>query len=198
MRLYIVRHGEKEEGSWFNPELHHADPPLTERGTEQARALCRYFAEISVGGILVSRYVRTGQTAAFVAEQKGLAPVVDARLDEIDNGYLDSMSNKEIAEQYPDFWQVFRSFSCDVRFPGGETGEEVKQRQDSLLNELEAKGDDMLLVTHEGWMRLLCCNVMGMPVYRRNRFRLDYCGIVEMQTDKEAGGWKMLCINRLA
>ena len=43
--------------------------------------------------------------------------VVDHRLNEIDNGILEEMSDAEIKEKYPSFWNNFFSYSKDIVFP---------------------------------------------------------------------------------
>lgn len=99
------------------------------------------------------------------------------------------MSDEEIQSKYPEFWNDFFSFSKDVRFPDGETGEEVKARQKSLLDDLVQRDEDVLLVSHEGYIRLLMCNLLDIPVFKRNLFKVDMCGIMEFRYDREIKSW---------
>ncbi len=195
MRIYIVRHGDKAEGAYFNPILRQRDQPLSEPGEARAARLCAYFEPIDVSAIYTSEYLRAKQTARYVAEQKGLVPIVDRRLNEIDAGLVDGLSEAQMREQYPEFYADFFSCTKDVRCPGGENGAEVHARQQSLLADIIQNGRDVLLFSHEGYIRLLACLVLGLPPYRRNRFWIDFCGITEMEYRPERDDWRIIRVN---
>ena len=195
MRIYIVRHGDKEKGDYYNESLRHHDSPLSEDGKQRAKKLYDYFEDKQIKRIITSEYLRTNQTAQYIAESKGLQVVKDKRLNEIDNGIVESMSDEEIEEKYPDFWKDFFSYSKDVRFPEGEAGEDVKARQKDLLDELMQKDEDVLLISHEGYIRLLMCYLLDIPVYKRNLFRVDMCGILEFEYDKKIKAWIIIKFN---
>lgn len=133
MKVYVVRHGDKADGDYFNEYLKHQDEPLSESGEAKAKMLCTYFKDINISQIYTSEYLRTKQTAKYVAELKRITLIEDRRLNEIDNGIIESMSDDEIKKRYPEFWADFFSYTKDVRFPDGETGEEVKARQKELM-----------------------------------------------------------------
>lgn len=86
MRVYIVRHGDKEKDNYYNSDLRHQDPPLSEEGKQKAKKLLDYFKDKNINRIIISEYLRTEQTAQYVAESKGLSLIKDRRLNEIDNG----------------------------------------------------------------------------------------------------------------
>lgn len=195
MRVYIVRHGDKEKDNYYNSDLRHEDPPLSGEGRQKAKKLLDYFKDKHINRIIVSEYLRTEQTAQYVAESKGLAVIKDRRLNEIDNGVIESMTDEDIKKKYPRFWEDFFSYSKDVRFPEGETGEEVRARQKTLLYELIKNNEDVLLVSHEGYIRLLVCNLLDVPVYKRNLFKVDMCGIMELKYDKKIESWVIVKFN---
>ncbi len=196
MRLSIVRHANKAEDlAYYNERLRHQDFPITGEGEENALRLAKYFAAHPVRKIFISEYLRTAQTATPVAAQLGVTPVVDARLNEIHNGIIEQLTDEEIIARYPEFWRDFMSGATDVRFPEGETGEEVRARQADLLKDLIAQDEDCLLISHEGYIRLLLCHILGLAVYRRRLFHIDFCGITELLYDQEAGAWKVLRVN---
>jgi broad specificity phosphatase PhoE len=198
VRIYIVRHADKAKGEYRNEYLRHQDEPISPGGERKAEKLVEYFENIEVKKILISEYLRTEQTARYLAENKGLRPIQDKRLNEIDNGTIELMSDAQIKEQYPAFWADFYGHAKDVRFPGGETGEEVKARQKDLLDELIRRDEDALLISHEGYIRLLMCHLLGLPVYKRYLFRVNFCGIMEFEYLKETGEWKIIRFNQTA
>lgn len=197
MKVYVVRHGDKAEGDHFNEYLKHQDEPLSESGEAKAKMLCTYFKDISITQIYTSEYLRTKQTAKYVAELKRITPIEDRRLNEIDNGVIEFLSDEEIKKRFPKFWTDFFSYSKDVRFPDGETGEEVKTRQKELFDNILKYGQDVLLFSHEGYMRLLACHILGIPVYKRNQFKFDFCGIMELYYDVENKLWKIVRLNQI-
>jgi broad specificity phosphatase PhoE len=95
MTWYILRHAEKEQGNFHNPQLRHQDEPLSTKGRRDAQKLVTVFADKPIAAIYVSAYQRTWQTVTDVAEQLQLTPIVDERLNEIDNGLVDEMTESE-------------------------------------------------------------------------------------------------------
>ena len=197
MKIYIVRHADKEVGEYYNRHLKHQDSPISEKGIQRSKNLVDYFQAKEIKKIIVSEYLRTTQTARYVAEYKDIQIVRDKRLNEIDNGVLEQMDDAQIKEKYPTFWNDFFSYSKDVRFPEGETGEEVKNRQKDLLHELIFHDEDVLLISHEGFIRLLLCHLLDIPVYERRKFEVDFCGVTELEFMKETKEWKIIRINQL-
>ncbi len=199
--VYFVRHGNKEKSEgydhYYNETLNIMDEPLSDKGKEDARKIAAYFKDIDIKSIYVSQYVRTHQTAAPTADAKGLGVIEDARVNEINNGDIRNMSDGEIISKYPKLWEDFMSHSRDVRFPGGETGEEVKKRQDSFLSEMQNEKEDILVVSHDGFIRLLMCNILGLPVWKRYKFKTTMGGISAILYDEEDNEWKIVRFNQV-
>lgn len=198
MTFYLIRHGDKEKGDFFNPTLRHQDQPLSRKGQEQAEKLVAYFADKEISRIYVSAYVRTAQTAAPLARHLNLQPIIDERLNEIDNGLFDNASEEEIKKKFPAELQTLREGRVDFRFPEGETGEEARERLISFLNEkLKIHGDEnTILVSHEGLIRILMCHITNNPVYHRRHFYVDTCGITEIKYQPGYGIWKLMRFNQ--
>lgn len=195
--IYVIRHAEKNRGDFYNPHLRHQDEPISQEGQEQARKLWSYFCDKQISAIYISAYQRTCQTAEYVAQQSGICPIIDERLNEIDNGVLDDLSEEQVKRKFPDFWKAYRERSADFRFPGGETGEEACSRIAGFLEEKrQAHGDEnIIFVSHEGLIRQLMCYLVNIPVYKRGNFRVDFCGITEMTYQQEYQAWKLIRFN---
>ena len=198
MSFYILRHGDKEKGEFRNPDLPLNDQPISELGQGQACALVHFFAEREIAHIYVSAYQRTGQTIAYVAEQFGLTPVVDERLNEINIGLFEGATLEEVQEKFPAEWQAYRERRSDFRFPQGETGGEAQKRAVEFLEEKRIlHGDEnVIAVCHDGLIRALMCHVIGIPIYNRWNFHMDTCGITELEYQPEYGVWKLIRYNQ--
>jgi broad specificity phosphatase PhoE len=195
---YIIRHAEREDGDFYNPHLRIQDNLITGRGRQDSQKLCTYFADKSIAQIYASAFQRTQQTIEPLAQQLGIAPVIDPRLNEFNNGLLGLRSDEEVQQKFPDIWKVFTARNADFRFPEGETGEEVRARIDSFFKEKlsQHRSENILLATHDGWMRILMCYLMGLPVYQRGNFRVDYCGLIEVTWQPRYERWKLVRFNQ--
>ena len=147
--LLVVRHGQSEWnaiGRWQG----HADPPLSELGRRQA-----YVAAASigaVGGIISSDLQRAAETAAIIAQQLGVGPVmVDERLRERDAGEWTGLGRAEIDKGWP-------GWIADERRPAGfEDADSVLTRVVEAFAAIReaSPGSSLLVVTHGGVIRAI-------------------------------------------
>jgi probable phosphoglycerate mutase len=98
-RLLLVRHGESiwnADGRWQGQ----ADPPLSERGREQAATAAAALG--TVDALVTSDLERAADTGAIIARILGIDPVVvEPRLRERDAGSLSGLTRPEIHEAFP-------------------------------------------------------------------------------------------------
>lgn len=197
MKWYIIRHADKEQGDFYNPILRHQDQPISAKGRAEAQKLYSYFTDKPIAKIYVSAYVRTEQTIKYVAQKMKLSPIVDSRLNEIDNGVVEGLPEQEIRQKFPDVWNAFRERDSDFQFPEGESGEDAQRRIKSFMEEKQEYKEDIILVSHDGLIRLLMCYILGIAVYRRWDFRVDTCGIMEIEYQPVFERWKLLRFNHI-
>ncbi len=195
MRIFLVRHGDKEPGAWLDPVIGHHDNPLSAAGREEAARAAAWLAPRRPGAIRASRYGRTSETARPLAEALGLPVLVDPRLDEIDVGEKDKLAPEELAARYPGFWKSYNTFDEDFRYPGGERGADVAERAASFLDEVRRGGLDTAAFTHDGFIRITACLVLGLPFHLRCRLRSDTAGITELAWDEGRGEWSLERLN---
>jgi broad specificity phosphatase PhoE len=197
MRWYIVRHADKEQGDFYNTNLRHQDQPISQKGRLKAHKLISYFSDKSIDKIYVSDYIRTKQTIKYVAEKKKILPITDSRLNEIDNGLIEGLSDELIKQKYPGVWNAFNERNRDFQFPEGESGEDALNRIESFFKETLVLKEDFILVSHDGLIRLLLCYILGIAVYRRWDFRVDPCGIMEIEYQTKFKKWKLIRFNHI-
>jgi broad specificity phosphatase PhoE len=192
--IYFARHGEKAQGGFYNAALNIQDAPLSEKGQEDARRIAAFFRDIDIKRIYASEYLRAQQTAAPAAREKGLPVIADARVNEINGGDFHRMSETEFKVKYPELWHNFVNHLCDIKFPGGESGAEVKMRQNSFLDDMKKETGDILVVSHDGFIRLLLCNILGLPVYMRYKFITAMGNVSAIEHDGKE--WRILRFNQ--
>lgn len=197
MTVYLVRHGHKAAGDFPNPRLRLRDQPLSSLGRRQAVRLARWFRGRGIAGIWVSEYQRTAQTARPLARRLGIEPVADPRLNEIDIGLLDGLSDDEVRLRFPEAWRASEERSSDHRWPGGENGAEALERIAGFMQEREGGGGNLLVVAHDGIIRLYVCRVLGIPVWQRFGMKIDPAGITELEWDAARRSWDLIRYNQV-
>lgn len=196
--FFILRHADKESGDFYNVQLRHQDQPISQKGQLQAQKLVSFFLDKPISAIYTSAYRRTGQTIEYVAQAHQLTPIMDERLNEIDNGRIEGLTDEEIREKYPQVWNCFHERSADFRFPQGDTGAEAQKRIVDFLEEKRQQhsSGDIIVVCHDGLSRLLMCYIMNIPVYKRWNFQVDTCGIMEICYQPDFEAWKLIRFNQ--
>ena len=196
MKFYFVRHADKAKGDYFNPQLRHNDQPISEFGRKQASKIKKCFHKHAIKSIYVSEYIRTEQTARPLARTLEIAPIVDHRLNEIDIGTIDRLSDNEIREKYPEVWHASQDRNRDFRCPEGETGSEAQERIVGFINEQINQEGSILIVSHDGIIRLLISYILGLPVYRRFSLQVDTASVTEIEWDRAKSRWKLIRVNQ--
>lgn len=196
MKFYIVRHADKAKGDFHNPQLRHNDQPISALGRRQAAKLKKYFGNRPLDAIYVSEYIRTEQTVRALAKKRKIVPLVDPRLNEIDIGIAEKMTEEEVQVQYPEMWHALVDQDRDFRWPEGESESEALARVASFVDEKKGNIENVLAVTHDGLIRLLVCHILGLPAYWRFKFKVDTAGVMEIDWDDSERRWKLIRFNQ--
>jgi probable phosphoglycerate mutase len=150
--IWLARHGETAENAEGRVQGS-LDPPLSERGREQARALAGEVAVLDLRALYTSQLMRARETAAIVGARIGLEPVVDERLAESRRGAWEGRLLRDIEQEESDAYAAWQRGGAEFRFPGGESlGEHVARVADALA-EVEAGPLPALVVCHGGTVR---------------------------------------------
>ncbi|EPY74341.1 hypothetical protein CB1_002101001 [Camelus ferus] len=147
--IYLCRHGESE----FNLlGKIGGDSGLSVRGKQFAQALRKFLEEQEIADLKVwtSQLKRTIQTA----ESLGVTYEQWKILNEIDAGVCEEMTYAEIEKQYPDEFALRDQEKYLYRYPGGESYQDLVQRLEPVIMELERQGN-VLVISHQAVMRCL-------------------------------------------
>ena len=181
--IHLVRHGETD----WNRELRwqgQLDPPLNDRGREQARALAAAVAGRAYAAVYASDLRRAAETAQIIAEQLDLRVELDARLREIDVGSWAGFTLAELEGRVPEAVAAWQENGQD----GWEEGESHAQMAARVLQAIRAiaarhGGEDVLVVSHGGPIRALKALAAGVEYPRdrraiRDTDNCELCAIV--------------------
>ncbi|XP_012616151.1 6-phosphofructo-2-kinase/fructose-2,6-bisphosphatase 2 isoform X2 [Microcebus murinus] len=147
--IYLCRHGESE----FNLlGKIGGDSGLSVRGKQFSHTLRKFLEEQEIADLKVwtSQLKRTIQTA----ESLGVTYEQWKILNEIDAGVCEEMTYAEIEEQYPEEFALRDQDKYLYRYPGGESYQDLVQRLEPVIMELERQGN-VLVISHQAVMRCL-------------------------------------------
>ena len=162
--LYIIRHGETElntTGVYYG----WTDCGLSEKGVMQSEDLADILQNVSFDAVISSSLIRAVVTAVVVS---GFAPeeiIRDDRLRELNFGDWEGIHHKEIKEKHKEAWENWRSDWKNAAPPGGESFSEMYVRVKSCIEDIlrEYKGKRVLVVSHQGAMRIIPMILLGFP-----------------------------------
>lgn len=172
--IMLIRHGENDSiGRYLpgqRPGLH-----LNVAGQEQARQIAVSLADVPVSRVISSPMERAVETAAMLAEAKGLKI-------EIHPGFIEMHPGDWTGRSFPDLnndpvWAKLRSSPDTCGYPGGEDFKDTQQRlwtalQEVLEQEVNEKGITAIF-SHADCIRLILAKALEIPLKRYNRLMID-------------------------
>jgi broad specificity phosphatase PhoE len=151
--ILLARHGETDDNAPPTRVMGHRDPPLNERGREQARALARAVADEGLAALWTSPLRRARETAEIVGAAVGLQARVDDRLAESRRGSWEGRLLTDIERDEPEAWAAWARGGADFRFPGGESLGEHQERVLAALADVALGPQPALVISHGGTIR---------------------------------------------
>jgi alpha-ribazole phosphatase len=175
-RIVLVRHAEPEEsarGLCYGT----LDVGLSVEGRRHAEQLAASLGAVQYDAVYASPRRRTIETAAPLAQARGLATVVEDDLREIDFGLFEGRRYDEIAETHPEIYRQWMEAPTTVTFPDGESYADLRARALSSLTRIGQAHDCAVVVTHGGVVRAGLAEWLSMPADAIFRLDQRYCGI---------------------
>jgi broad specificity phosphatase PhoE len=162
-KVYLVRHGQT---AWNVGEVFRgrADIPLDETGKKEARLAGEALKDANLHAVYTSPLSRSMETAENIAKFHNLSVTPLNAIIDINYGEWEGMSRQDVEEKYPDLYRLWVEEPHNVRFPKGESLEEVRSRTMAALDELVSthEGENILLVAHRVTNKVICCAVLGL------------------------------------
>jgi probable phosphoglycerate mutase len=181
--ILLVRHGHVEG---IRPERFrgHADLVLTEAGQCQAELLAhRIASQWAPSSIHTSPLQRCVATGAAVARACGIPSEPLGGLNDVDYGAWQSLTYDDARAKDPDFFEAWFTAPHSVRFPEGESLQDVATRTASVLRWVLSRSaaDTLVLVGHDSVNRVMLTQILGMPLSAYWRLAQSPCCINEIE-----------------
>ena len=162
-QVYLVRHGQT---AW-NAELifrGRRDIELNDWGEREASAIAGALRDKNLDAIYASPLTRAIETARPLAALLHCEITPVQELTDISYGDWEGVPYHEIKTRYPDLLATWEQKPELVRFPHGETLDEVRERSYGFLRELAEKhaNESILIVSHRVVNKVLLCAVLGL------------------------------------
>ncbi len=186
MDFYIFRHGQSTYNLAGRTQGQTNASVLTDQGKEQARKVGQKLVGKGIGLLITSPLTRAVQTVNLANEYLKLPIVEDKRFIEVNVGEIEGLHYTEIQEKFGEKYQQWRSSSPlyeDIKFEGGETKRQVRERVFSGLNEYaENKSYAAIGISSHGIMLeqvLLSLN--------HNNVKVENCAVLHIENKN--GQW---------
>jgi phosphoserine phosphatase len=182
--LLLVRHGHVPG---IEPERFRgrADIELTERGIAEARKTAEWIARFWRPAIVyTSPMRRCRDTGAAMSQRSQVSAEVLPSLNDLDYGEWQWQTHDEVKTECPLLYQRWRAYPHLMRFPKGESLQELVARAaDALRLAIDAHPNDtIVMVGHDSVNRALLLQVLDQPLSAYWTLSQDPCAINEIAT----------------
>ena len=195
IKILLTRHGHVEG---IKPERFRGRQPLelNAQGRADAAAVAQRIADAwQPSAIYTSPMARSVATAAAIAKACGVAAKTCEDLNDIDYGAWTFKTFEEARTQNPDLFAAWFATPQLVRFPNGESVQDLVARAANALRmALERHADEtIVLVGHDSVNRAILLQLLDQPLSAYWRLAQEPCCINEI--DVAAGKIRVLRVN---
>lgn len=170
--IYIVRHGQTE-WNLLGKTQGHGNSDLTPKGIEQAELLADSMTKYPIDYIYSSDLGRAYQTAEIIGNKLSIEVEKTEALREMNFGTWEGRIIKDIIEEDPELYKMWRNEPHLAKIPQGETLSQIKERTDVFIKEINEKydGKHIVLVTHSLCARIMLLSFLDSDV--KNIYRIN-------------------------
>ena len=193
-RIILVRHGQTP---WNKDKIFRGsrDIPLNDQGREEARLAGVWLKGETIHAAHCSPLSRARDTAEAIARHHGLAVVDLPGLTDLCYGDWEGQPLGAVQVKYADLYRQWESAPHTVRFPNGETLDEVKQRALAAVAEVLRRHPEqtVLLAAHRAVNKVLIAAFIGLDNSHFWRLGQDTTAINRF--DWTGGTWQIMGLN---
>lgn len=161
--VLLIRHGRSADVIPGAADA--SDPPLHTEGVRQAQLLDVRLAPKTIHAVYSSHLARARQTAAPLAERRGLVTIEFEDLEEVRLGdWARGEFRRRVAERDPEWVAWTRRRTWDG-IPGAEGDAVFRERVARIINDLAQQhlGETIAVVVHGGVIGTYLAHVLSMP-----------------------------------
>ena len=160
----LIRHAEPDE-SMRGRSYGRLDVPLSPVGRAQAEGIAETLRDARLDAVYTSPLRRALDTAAPLAEARGLEPIAHEGLRELDFGVLEGSTFDDIARGLPELYESWMADPTETRFPDGESFADLRVRALAGAAEIRAEHESAAIVAHGGVTRAILADALQMPAH---------------------------------
>ncbi|MEB3370824.1 histidine phosphatase family protein [Saccharopolyspora mangrovi] len=151
---------------------------LDETGRGQAAGLAARLEGVPLSRVVVSPLQRCQETVSGLVAARGIEPVVEDRLSEVDYGDWTGQKIKDLTGQ--ELWKVVQQHPSAAVFPGGEGLAQVQARAVAAVREHDRQAGDKdvwLLCSHGDVIKSVLADALGLHLDSFQRIVVDPCSV---------------------
>lgn len=199
-RIILARHGNTP---WNKDKIFRGskDVPLDDQGREEARALAEWLKDETIHAAYTSPLSRSRDTAQAIAQHHGIEVKDLPGLADLCYGDWEGVALKDVKVKYADLYRQWEAAPHTVRFPKGESLEELRTRALNAVDEVVKRHPDqtVLLVGHRAINKVIIAALIGLDNSHFWRIAQDTTCVNRFHlTDDPHGGkriWHIISIN---
>jgi broad specificity phosphatase PhoE len=193
-RIILVRHGRTP---WNKDKIFRGsrDIPLDEVGREEARLLAEWLKGDTIHAAYTSPLSRSRDTAEAIAKHHDFKVVDHPGLSDLVYGDWEGMPLAEVQVKFADLYRRWETAPQTVRFPGGETLEELRTRSLAAVNEVVQRHPNqvVLLSAHRAVNKVLIAAFIGLDNSHFWRIAQDTTCVNRF--DRVGDTWHIMALN---
>ncbi len=196
-QLYLIRHGETDFNKKGIIQGRSVDSVLNDLGEKQAQLFFENYQHIQFDKIYTSSLKRTQQSVSSFIE-KGVAWEQKSGLDELSWGIYDGRYPSPLIR--PGMKRIIKKWERGMYHAKAYQGEspfEVTNRLHKVLLEILDMREErtVLISTHGRSLRLLLCDMFGLPIVKMSEFTHDNLCLYRVDYDYDTEKFAMISQN---
>jgi len=193
-QIILVRHGQTP---WNKDKIFRGsrDIPLNDQGREEARLAGEWLKGETIDAAYCSPLSRARDTGEAIARHHHLTVADLPGLTDLCYGDWEGVPLTEVKVKYADLYRQWETAPQTVRFPGGETLDEVKERSLAAVEWAVQRhpGQTVLLAAHRAVNKVLICALIGLD--NSNFWRIGQDTTAVNRFDWNGTVWQIMALN---
>lgn len=165
------------------------DYPYTILGYKQMEEVLKKLENISMDCIVTSPLGRAMLLANNIGELKNMSLIEDERLEEMNHGILEGLTENDARARYPEVLRGMAIDNYNYVLPEGESYKKFYKRVDDFIDEWSSYTGVVLVVSHGGVIRTAIEKLLGDELELLWELELGNCSIVYIENSN--GNWVM-------